>query len=435
MRVALLLSLMRQRRFVPLWAAQTLGAFNDNLLRWSLVFMASYQGVAFFGLPREEVTSIAGAMFTGGIFLFSAVAGQLADRFDRTLIMRRTKLLEIAIMALAAFGLMVGNAYIAFFALLLMGSQSAFFNPARQAAMPNMLKSDELIAGNGIISGSINVAALMGAVIAAFLIGQEQGLLIISASLMVFAVIGWVSILFGLPAEPKGELPKIGYNPISESWRIFKFLRQAPHVLRPLLGAASFWMVAAAFLIVLAVFVRDVLGGDTDVVAVIQLIFTVSVAIGAITAGVIVKDGEGHLVVMIGGFGMAVASLFIAVTTMTLAHDMSEPLVGAAEFLSTQDNWPILTAMALSAFCGGLYLVPQQAMAQRRADPEFRGRLLAGGGMLNGFFATLGSFALFFVSRLGLPAQSTFIFLSAGLILVVVIVLFRRLGIAKRTQS
>jgi MFS family permease len=435
MSLKLSISLLNQRRFVPLWASQTLGAFNDNLLRWSLVFMASYQGVSFFGLPREEVTSIAGAMFTAGIFLFSAVAGQLADRFDRMQIMRTTKFAEIAIMVMAALGLIIGNAYIAFAALLLMGAQSAFFNPARQAAMPNMLQDHELVAGNGVISGLINVAALMGAVGAAAFLDNRNGSLIIAAILIGLAVVGWVSVLTGLPAQPKSKLTKIDYNAVTASWNIFKFLLRYPNVLRPMLGAASFWMVASAFLIVVAIFVRDILGGDPSVVLVIQVIFTVSVAIGALTAGAVVTNGEGHYVVILGGVGMAAASLFIALSTMPMSHDPSLPLKGMTTMFADSVYWPVFGAMAASAFFGGLYLVPQQAMSQRRADPKLRGRLLAGGGMINGFFATLGTFTLFVVSRLGLPVQSSFIFLSAGLILVVVIVLFRRLGKTNRTPS
>ena len=425
MRATLALSLMSQRRFLPVWMAQTFGAFNDNLLRWSLVVLAAYEGFTVFGLPRQEMAPIAAVVFTLPLFLFSPIAGQFVDTLDRMKVMRAMKLLEIALMSIAALGFILDQPLLLLVALFLMGVQSAFFNPARQASMPTLLTADELVTGNGLISGAVNVAILVAAILASLLVGQDNGVTVISGLLIGFAIIGWLGLMWGVEAPASAERKPVNLNIIGETWRIVRFMLQAPNVLRPMLGVAWFWTVAAALITLVPVFARDVLAGDTSVVALFQLLFTVSTALGALTAGLLDRGNEARPAVIIGALGMALCSAYLGVQTLPMQAQPDAELMNAAQFIAEPSYWPIMAAMSASAVCGGLFLVPLQAMVQRRSDPERRGRLLAGGGMINGLGATVGPLTLVVFARLDMPMQSTFFMAAAGMALIGLVVTFR----------
>ncbi|XBQ16101.1 MAG: MFS transporter [Oceanicaulis sp.] len=426
MSLKLAVSLMGQRRYAPLWAAQTFGAFNDNLFRWSLVTLASYQGLTVFGLPREEMAPIAATVFTLPIFLFSAVAGQVADRYDRTKIMRVMKFAEIWLMATAAAGFLLGEPLFLLLALFAMGVQTAFFIPARTSAMPTLLEPRELVTANALISGAVNVAILAGAIGGTLLIEPEFGLEIICGLLIVFAVIGWLSIRQGAPAPASNPELRVRWNIVVETGRLLAVLMRHGAVLRPALGVAWFWTLAAAVVTVLPIFARDVLGGDPSVVAVFQLLFTVGAALGAVTCGVLNRGGEGRVFTIIGAAGLLIFSVFIAVAT--LDRTGGGALQGAAGFVADPANHLIIAALVGAAFSGGLFLVPMQAMTQRRADVGLRGRLLAASGILNGAGATLGPFVMVLLSRADLPMQGVFVFVGLGSGLVGLIALARSLG-------
>ena len=158
--------LLVQRRFAPLMTAQALGAFNDNLFRFALVNLATFQGLTIFGLERELMVPIAATALTLPIFLFSAVAGQVADKYDRAFIMRRAKFVEIFLMIAAGIGFFLNSGLMLVIVLFFMGMQSAFFAPARNAALPTLLHGKELVTGNALVSGTLNVAILSGAALA-----------------------------------------------------------------------------------------------------------------------------------------------------------------------------------------------------------------------------------------------------------------------------
>lgn len=402
----------RSRRFVPLWAAQTFGAFNDNLFRYSLVTLAAYQGFTVFGLAREEMAPIAATAFTLPIFLFSALSGQVADKFDRTAIMRVTKFLEIWLMAAAAAGFLLQSPMLLLAALFAMGVQTAFFIPARNSAMPTLLEKEELVAGNALVSGAVNVAILAGAIGGTALVGVSWGPNAIAVALMVFALIGWLAIRQGPPAPAKNADMTIRWNIVVVTVRMLAFVIRAPDVLRPLLAVAWFWMLAATVVTILPLFTRDVLGADPFVVALFQLLFTVGAALGAVLCGVLSRGGDAAIFSLIGGIGLLVFPLDLALYTWSMTP--AETLVSVDVFVADPQNWRIIADFLAAAVCGGFFLVPVQAMAQRRADDARRGRILAASGILNGAAASLGQFVLFALARLDAPLHSAFLFVAAG---------------------
>lgn len=415
MSVKLAASLMGQRRYLPMWIGQVFGAFNDNLFRWSLVVLATFQGLTVFDLPPDQMTPIAATIFTLPIFLFSAVAGQVADRFDRTKIMRVLKFAEIWLMLAAGIGFVLNQPFILLFVLFMMGVQTAFFIPARTSAMPTLLAPNELVTANAVMSGAINVAILGGAIGATLLIAQAGGPLIVGGGLVTVAVIGWFGMRQGAPAPSEDATLKISLNIFWETGRMLGFLWRAREVFRPALGVAWFWMMSAAVLTVLPLFARNALGADESVVAVFQVLFTLGAMLGALATGVLNRGEDALSFTVIGGLGLAVFSADLAL--YTLGADPSGALVGVEGFITDPANRRVLFDLFGAAVSGGLFLVPLQAMTQRRADPERRGRLLAAASILNGAAATIGPFVLFLLARLGLPVQAAFWFVSAGSLL------------------
>ncbi|MEO1038332.1 MAG: MFS transporter [Pseudomonadota bacterium] len=422
-------ALVTTRRFVPLWLAQTLGAFNDNLFRYSLVTLAAYQGFSVLGLEREVMAPIAATAFTLPIFMFSAVAGQLADRYDRTAIMRVTKFIEIFLMLIAAAGFLLGDARLLLLALFLMGVQTAFFIPARTSAMPTLLEPSELVTANALVSGTVNVAILAGAIGGTALIAMTWGLNAISGALIICAVIGWLAIRQGAPAKPSEPVDRINWNIITETARILGYVFKLQEVLRPLLGVAWFWMMAAAVVTLLPIFTRDVLHADPLVVALFQLLFTVGAAAGAILCGLLTRGGDAIVFTLIGAVGLVVFPLDLALYTFSYQPSGSETsLTGVADFIADPANRRIMIDLVCAAVAGGFFVVPLQAMIQRRATPERRGRILAGSGILNGASASLGQFVLAGLALVNAPLQGAFIFVALGSLIAAVFTLTRILA-------
>jgi MFS family permease len=413
MSAAIAANLMTQRRFVPLLVAQSLGAFNDNFFRYAVVTMVTFGGLTLFDMDRLTLVSVAASMFTFPIFLFSAIAGRFADRFDRTRIMRFAKFAEIWLMLLVAIAFILEQPLLLVVTLFLMGTQSAFFTPAKNSALPTLLADEELVPANALLSGLLNVSVLVGIGLGTWLITQTFGPIAVGIGLVGMAIIGWLAIR-QLPQAPASQPDlKLTFNFIAETIRVLGFAFRAPDVLRPLLGVAWFWMLAASIVTLMPVFTASVLGANETVVLAFSALFTLGAALGAVLCGTLSGKGDALPFSIAGAIGVVIFAGDVALYTWSrpLTPDGAE-LMAIDAFLADRANWRILIDLALAAVSAGLFVVPLQAMAQRRAAPELRGRLLAAGGILNAATATLGQFVLAAIAATGLPIQSAFLSIS-----------------------
>jgi len=419
--------LVTQRRFLPLLVAQSLGAFNDNFFRYALVTLITFEGLTMFGLDRLTLVSVAASMFTVPIFLFSAVAGRMADKFDRTRIMRFAKFAEIWLMAITALGFILEQPHLLMTALFLMGTQSAFFTPAKNSALPTLLTDKELVPANALISGLLNVSVLIGIGTGTWLITQSFGPQAVGGGLVVMAIIGWLAIR-QLPEAPASQpdMP-LTINFIGETVRVLGYALKAPDVLRPLMGVAWFWMLAASIITLMPVFTASVLGADETVVLLFSALFTVGAAIGAMLCGALSGDGDALPFSISGAFGVVIFAGDVALHTWSnpLTPE-GAPLVSANAFMGEPANLRILIDLGMAAVSAGLFVVPLQAMAQRRAPAELRGRLLAAGGILNAATATAGQFVLAAIAALTLPIQTAFLVIAAISLLAGLFILWRQ---------
>ena len=433
MSARIAVSLIGQRRYWPMLVAQSLGAFNDNFFRYALVTIVTFQSVSLFGLDSELLVPIAASAFTLPIFLFSAIAGRIADKFDRSKMMRFAKFAEIWLMVIAAAGFILREPLLLIITLFFMGVQSAFFAPAKNSALPTLLGPHELVPGNAMISGLLNISVLVGIGFGTVIITREFGPEIVGGGLVFMAVLGWLAIRQLPPAPASNPDMPLTLNFVWEIVRVLRSTLGHPDVLRPLLGAAWFWMLAASVVTLIPNFARSVLGTDETAVLLFSALFTIGAATGAILCGALSGKGDA--------LPFTVAGLVLFNVDIALITWNNPPLLAGAdlvpgmEFVQDPANRRLLIDLVLAAVSAGLFVVPLQAMAQRRAPADLRGRLLSAGGLLNAATATLGQFTLAALALLGLPLQSAFVYLAAISLIVAIVAFFRMLKLRGTSPS
>jgi len=272
--------LLTQRRFLPLFTLFQAGTFNDNTLKNALIALITFGGFAFLSdLPSAIRVPIAALIFTAPFTVLCAIAGQIADKVDRGVIFRWVKRAEVGIMLLAALGFALKNVHILALCLGLMGAQSAFFSPTKNAVLPQWLDEKELITGNALMSGFQFAILLVGTVIGLGVL--KFGTPVISAVLLVMAVTGWIAAEMTPPAPaPQPDL-KINYEPISATLNVLKKAFVAPDVLRPLLGISWFYGLSTVFVTTFPDYVASTMGYEEGVLMVMLASSTVAILLGS----------------------------------------------------------------------------------------------------------------------------------------------------------
>ena len=227
-------TLFSQRRFAPLFVLLQTGTFNDNVLKNALIALITFGGIAFLSdLPSEIRVPVAAFIYTGPFLLVCAIAGQMADKFDRGIVLRQVKRAEILIMLIAGLGFYLVNIHILAFALALMGAQSAFFSPTKNAVLPQWLSNSELITGNALLNGFVFVFILVGQVLGTLLVLKTGGPKIIGGILIALSILGWIASEFCPKAPPPKPKLKVNYEPVTATWSALSKAFEAPDVLRP----------------------------------------------------------------------------------------------------------------------------------------------------------------------------------------------------------
>lgn len=387
--------LFTQRRFLPLFVLFQSGTFNDNALKNALIGLLTYGGVVLFSdMPRESVIPLAALLFTFPFFILSAIAGQLADKFDRGLILKVIKRVEVAIMLLAAIGFFLESPLILCITLVCMGAQSAFFSPTKNSVLPQWLEDDELVTGNGLLSGFQFFMILLGqsaGLILVLMAFPESSVLsgprIVAVILITLALIGW----FAAEKVPAAPAPapelKVDYNPITATLRVLGFALKDMNVFRPMLGVAWFYGLSTIFITAFPTYVADVMRYDQNVLTAILVASTVGILIGSLLCVVLARGREAMGLCAFGIIGVALFTLDLYLTGQTSTR---EELGTISDFFAAPETPRFLIDVVGASLCNGLFVVPLQAMMQRRADPEKRARLMSAGSVMlnisvNGF--------------------------------------------------
>ncbi|TAL84962.1 MAG: MFS transporter [Rhodanobacter sp.] len=408
-------ALLGKRRFAPFFWTQALGAFNDNAFRNALLMLVAFR----MGLDDHAVslyTNLAPALFIIPFFLFSATAGQLAEKFEKTRIIRWVKLFEIAAMALAAVGFYTHHTGLLLVVLFLMGVHSTVFGPIKYAILPQALKPVELVGGNGLVETGTQLAMLVGMIAgnALMLVGGIGPLLAAAATLMV-AVAGYLVSLW-IPAAPATAPDlRFNWNPFSETARVLGITRADRAVFNAVLGISWFWFFGTVLIAQLPVYTREILGGDGSVNTLVLTLFSIGTGLGALLcermSGKRVEIG----LVPLGAFGLTVfgVDLYFARHGMAAVRGLDW-----LAFLQGAGNWRIAFDLTLIGMFAGFYVVPLFAFVQARAPREKLSRIIAGNNILNALLIVLAAGFGLGLGALGLdPAQ---IFLAAALLNVLV---------------
>ncbi len=416
--------LVRQRRFGPLLISQTLGGFNDNVFKYSLIILITFGGLHLQGIPRSVLVPVAATIFTLPFFLFSALAGQIADRFPRDLVLKYTKFAEIILMLSAALGFILNSGPILFVTLFFMGAQSAIFAPAKQASLPQYLSRKELVPGNAMISGTLFLSILSGSLVGILLIRRPFGPETIGGLLVTLAVLGWVFMRM-MPTKPAAAPHlKLNWNIVSGTWHTMATLFTEPKAFRPLIGVAWFWTAGAASTTVLPLLVHDVLYMDVSVVSVFMAVFTIGAALGSLGCAAINRDRD---ILWLSIAGAVLLSVFAIDVLLASAGRTAMPLGGLNEFFADKRNWRLLFDFFAMAVFSGVFVVPLQAMSQHRAPEESRARILAGGAVMNAAGASFGQLALIGMAQANLPLSSAYVGIAVFSLLFALFMIYRRI--------
>jgi 1-acyl-sn-glycerol-3-phosphate acyltransferase len=403
-------SLLGERRFLPFFLTQLCGAANDNVFKFAFTALATYEAERWGGLSPAVAGAVIGGLFILPFVLFSATAGQLADKYDKARLIRLVKNLEIAIMAVIAYGFATTAVELLYLGTFLMGTHSALFGPVKYAYLPQHLHESELVGGNGLTEMGTFVAILGGTLLGGALVAaSDRGALLVACATLALAFAGRLFAQFVPPSPPPAPALVINWNPVSETWRNLRAARASQAVFQSLMGISWLWFFGAVFLTTFAAFAKDTLGGDQAVANLLLALFSIGVALGALAcerlSGRMVEIG----LVPFGSIGMSV----FAVDLWFVCHAFeAHALHDLAAFLAVPTHWRVLADLFLLALFSGFYSVPLYALIQSRSAPSHRARIVAANNILNALFMVVASIMTTVLLQVGLSIPQLYLVLG-----------------------
>jgi 1-acyl-sn-glycerol-3-phosphate acyltransferase len=376
-------ALLGQRRFAPFFWTQFLGAANDNLFKFAFTVLVTYQ-LSVSWLPPAQAGLVIGALFVLPYLLFSATSGQLADKYEKTTLIRFVKTFEIGIVVLAAWGFYAQNVVALLACVFLLGLHSTLFGPVKFAYLPQHLSERELTGGNGMVEMGTFVAILLGNVVGGLLIAVPVvGAHHVAMACGVLALIGRAAAQF-VPASPATDPSlKINWNPVTETLRNLKLARGNLVVFRSLLGISWLWFFGSVFLSNFPAFAKDVLHGDEQVASLLLVVFSVGIGIGSLLCEVLSRRHVEIGLVPLGAIGMTVFAIDLYFASSGLPPS---PTMSLSQFVSIGAHWRVMIDLGLMSLFAGLFSVPMYALIQLRSTPTHRARIIAANNILNAVF-------------------------------------------------
>jgi 1-acyl-sn-glycerol-3-phosphate acyltransferase len=404
-----MLSLLRTRRFAPLFATQLLGALNDNLFKSALVVMLTVGTAAHAGLPVDTLVNLSSALLILPFFFFSSLAGELADKLDKSRMIRALKLFELAVMVAAAIGFWLDSLPVLFVCLFLLGVQAAFFGPLKYGILPQHLEARELVGGNALVEMGTFVAILAGTLVGGLIIALD-GIGVAAMSLTVIAVagMGWLAsrAIPGAPASAP-EL-RVDWNLPRSTYRNLRLAAKNRPAFKSIVGASYFWFMGALLLAQLPLIASRILAGDERTITVLLALFTVGIGAGSVLCE---RLSRGRIELGL----VPIASVMLVAILAHFAHGLS----------IAQPNGHVPFGVGLDLFAlgaaGGVFVVPLYALMQERSAPEERSRIVAANNILNAIFMCTAALFAIGMHALGLSIPEL-LYASAAIALIATVV-------------
>ena len=406
---------------MPFFMTQGLGAFNDNIFKNALAAMLVFKGSQLAGLNTNQVVNLSAMLFILPFFLFSALFGQFADKYEKSLQVQLVKLFEVVIMLLATLGFWLNSVTLLLFVLFLLGLQSTIFGPIKYGILPQILSKEELVGGNALIEMGTFVAILAGTIAGPQLAGVEVGWPYwVGIACLLVAVAGYLYSRKIPLADPVCPELKINWNIFSETVRNLKFLNENRTVLNSVLGISWFWFFGATFLVQIPSYSQNVLGGDENLMSTLLALFIIGISTGSLLCERLSGKQVEIGLVPFGAIGLTIFGL-----DLYFASPANPGIdVSAIEFLSSGANWRIVADLVLIGIFGGFYIVPLYALVQHRSAPEYRSRVIAGLNILNALFMVIAAvIAMLMLGPAGLSIPDLFL-MTAILNAVVAVYIF-----------
>ncbi len=396
-------ALLGKRRFLPFFVTQSLGAFNDNLFKQSLILAILYK-LSLEG-DRSIWVNLCALLFILPFFLFSALAGQFGEKFAKDRLIRVIKLAEIAIMAIGGTGFVTGHLTLMLVALFAMGTHSALFGPVKYSILPQALREQELVGGNGLVEMGTFLAILAGTIGAGVMMSSASYATVVAGGVVGTAVLGYLASQW-IPTAPAAEPGmRLNWNIVSQSWATLRLgLGQTPAVSRSIVGNSWFWFVGAIYLTQIPAYAKDWLHGDETVVTLVLTLFSIGIALGSLLCERLSGRKVEIGLVPFGSFGLTLFGL------LWWWHSGDVPRADAPydwlALLSLGQAWWILLSIVGLGVFGGFYIVPLYALIQARTPERQRARVIAANNILNALFmvvSALVTIALLSVAELSIP--------------------------------
>ena len=415
--------LMREKRFRPFFFTQFLGAFNDNVFKTALITLVTFRAGQLTSLDGKMLATLLPGLFILPYLIFSATSGQIADKFEKSMLARAVKVFEIVVMLFAAWGFMTNSLWLLVTALFMMGVHSTLFGPVKYSYLPQHLRQEELIGGNGMFEMGTFVAILVGEILGAWLATSSFGSALTSFVVIGVAVAGyWVSR--GIPHSPASDPDLvINWNPLTETWNNLRFARGNRTVWLSLLGMSWFWFYGATILAQFPNYAKEVLHGDEGVFILLLTVFSFGIGLGSLLCE---KLSAGQVEIGLVPFGAIGMTVFgVDLYWFSVGLGAVGEIQGFLGFLHHPAHWRGLIDIMLIGMFGGFYIVPLYALIQTRSEKSHQSRIIAANNILNSLFmvASVGVSMALFAAGLSIPQ----LFLATAIFNAVVAIYIYRL--------
>jgi len=378
---------MITRRFSGFFWTQFLGAFNDNVYKNAIIIYITFQAQQINSLNPNTLINLGAGLFILPFFLFSSISGQLSDKFEKSLLIRRIKIAEILIMALVYIGFMTNSLSFLFCILFLMGTQSTFFSPVKYSIIPQHLSEEELIGGNALVEMGTFAAILIGTMTGGILIQSSNGKIVLCLAVFLFAVSGWLTSLTIPEAQPAEPTLDIKWNPITQTIKTILYAKKDPTIWKCVWAISWFWFLGGAYLTQIPNFTRTCLGGDESVATMCLTIFSLGIGLGSMFCEKLSNHKVDIGLSVLGAFG-----LFLFGADLAFAYkSKSNEILSLTQFINTDGSFRVIIDFLLISTFGGFYIVPLYAFIQQKTPFKTRSRVIAANNIINAFLMVLSS--------------------------------------------
>jgi len=411
------LGLLKERRFLPLFVTQFLGAFNDNLFKTAMVLFATYR-IYNDARIEQNFNALATAIGILPFFLLSALSGQLADTHDKARMIRIIKLAEVIIMIVGSAGLLLAHAGyssvglgLMLLAVLGLGIHSAFFGPIKYAILPQHLQEDEVLAGTGLVEAATYLAILTGTVVAGVLAKLPAH--VTAGTVLAIAAIGWLTAQGVPPAHRAGPPLKVNFNPLTSSWRVVSATMHIPRLFMAICAISFFWSMGAVLIITFTPLVKNVLTSDEGVSTFVTALFSIGVAIGSVAINALLKGHTSAKYAPASVIAMGVCVVIFSILCRMWVPAPAGTLFDMAAFIARPQGIFITIALMAIAVTGGMFVVPLYAFLTTTVTKDQAARTVAANNVVNAGAMTVGTIVVILLSVAGVTPQNMLLLVAA----------------------